>query len=215
MSSSPQGLPVGTGAPPGRFSRFEVSALSAAAILAVSLLVAWLLLGNEGQVHDKRWKTLIYLSEARSLIMEDQQANRVLPENIQDASENWSPDKLRLLNDAWGHPLEYQKTSHNSFLLRSLGRDGKVGGIGEDEDLTPEARIDQTSYRASFTDFISSLYDYNALTVALAAAAFWGVVIGLAPRTFGRTAVAVTSALFALVVAYILTLAYQVSASGH
>ena len=37
--------------------------------------------------------------------------------------------------DPWGHPYEYLSNGER-VILSSLGRDGKHGGIGEDEDHT-------------------------------------------------------------------------------
>lgn len=42
------------------------------------------------------------------------------------------------LTDPWGHPYLYERT-RNGYAVKSLGRDGKPGGEGEDADLTSSA----------------------------------------------------------------------------
>jgi hypothetical protein len=43
--------------------------------------------------------------------------------------------------DAWGQELIYSVAGADRFTLTSLGRDGVVGGSGEDEDLRRTFRI--------------------------------------------------------------------------
>ena len=53
------------------------------------------------------------------------------------------------LHDAWGRPFEL-KTTGDSFVLTSWGRDGIKGGVGFDQDLIAGWR------RGSLTHFIES-----------------------------------------------------------
>ena len=51
---------------------------------------------------------------------------------------NWSGPYLKkaVPTDPWGRPYVYRVPGEKSeFQLRSLGRDGKSGGIGEDADI--------------------------------------------------------------------------------
>ena len=43
------------------------------------------------------------------------------------------------LTDPWGHPYAYAVTV-SGYKITSLGRDGKVGGDGEDADISNEAQ---------------------------------------------------------------------------
>ncbi len=40
------------------------------------------------------------------------------------------------LTDPWKHPYEYRVEADGKYVLRSLGADGKVGGSGDDADIT-------------------------------------------------------------------------------
>ena len=44
--------------------------------------------------------------------------------------------KVDSLNDAWRHPLLYSYDTNEVVTLRSLGEDDRVGGSGEDRDMT-------------------------------------------------------------------------------
>jgi general secretion pathway protein G len=53
-------------------------------------------------------------------------------------AENWAGPYLKkaVPADPWGHPFIYVAPgAHGDFDLQSLGRDGRVGGQGEDADL--------------------------------------------------------------------------------
>lgn len=57
-------------------------------------------------------------------------------------ARNWRGPYLRkdVPQDPWGHPYSYASPgtrSPDGYDLSSLGRDGRVGGAGEDEDIGP------------------------------------------------------------------------------
>lgn len=63
------------------------------------------------------------------------------PPTAGEQARNWrGPYLSRLVPlDPWGRPYVYVSPGHanlNSYDLYSLGRDGKVGGDGEDADIT-------------------------------------------------------------------------------
>jgi general secretion pathway protein G len=67
-------------------------------------------------------------------------ALRVMP-TAGDAPPNWRGPYLRKVvpNDPWGRPYIYVSPGQENptaYDLYSLGRDGKMGGEGEDADLT-------------------------------------------------------------------------------
>lgn len=57
--------------------------------------------------------------------------------------QGWSGPYVRdgrMLNDPWGRPLVYSNdASQNTFVVKSLGADGKPGGSGVDRDLQAPA----------------------------------------------------------------------------
>ena len=48
-------------------------------------------------------------------------------------------DDPNLLEDAWGNPFGYSKSSSRKFEITSLGGDGLEGGEGPDADLSSDA----------------------------------------------------------------------------
>lgn len=46
-------------------------------------------------------------------------------------------------DDPWGRPFEYESSAPDNFTLSSLGRDGAVGGQGEDADLVTSTDLDE------------------------------------------------------------------------
>jgi general secretion pathway protein G len=60
---------------------------------------------------------------------------------VGDAPKNWRGPYVRRVipNDPWGRPYVYivpGRQNVATFDLYSLGRDGKIGGVGEDGDVT-------------------------------------------------------------------------------
>ena len=65
---------------------------------------------------------------------------RTLP-NVGEPPRNWRGPYLSKLvpSDPWGRPYVYVQPGHENpatFDLYTLGRDGKIGGEGEDTDVT-------------------------------------------------------------------------------
>ena len=58
-----------------------------------------------------------------------------------DACPNWGPNpyikNIKEAKDAWGRPFLYESDGA-TFVIRSLGRDGKESGTGYDLDLSSE-----------------------------------------------------------------------------
>lgn len=56
-----------------------------------------------------------------------------------DSIDNWNGPYIKTnkgLDDPWGHQFQYDKSDDdNTITLSSLGRDGKIGGTGEDADI--------------------------------------------------------------------------------
>ena len=58
-----------------------------------------------------------------------------------DACPNWGPNpyikNIKEAKDSWGKPFLYESDG-STFVIRSLGRDGKESGTGYDQDLSSE-----------------------------------------------------------------------------
>jgi general secretion pathway protein G len=60
---------------------------------------------------------------------------------------NWGPDPYvnkGLLKDSWGKEFMYEQTG-SSYVLRSLGRDGRDGGKGADGDISSEEETQESA----------------------------------------------------------------------
>jgi hypothetical protein len=63
------------------------------------------------------------------------------PESLEEALRDvyWKEDLLR---NEWGHLIQYRVTDGH-VVLTSLGRDGKIGGTGRNEDIVIEFDLTQ------------------------------------------------------------------------
>jgi type II secretory pathway pseudopilin PulG len=84
------------------------------------------------------------------------------PTSITDLTTNSNPKRIRFidpqitghsaLTDGWGNPIEYHAFASNAMRgwVRSLGKDGAVGGKGMNQDIVvcfPAGRMDQRGTR--------------------------------------------------------------------
>lgn len=70
--------------------------------------------------------------------------------NLYSQRHNRLPDSLKLLperegyanrtTDGWGRKLRYSVDSNGIITLKSLGKDGQVGGTGDDADMVARYR---------------------------------------------------------------------------
>jgi hypothetical protein len=91
-----------------------------AAVAGIGLVTAVFLSCIE--VAPKSAVTLTAISRLGIDVHSFYETNHHLPTNL----EELKPDP-RFRNDAWGRPITYTITSSNSYVLRSLGPDGKRG----------------------------------------------------------------------------------------
>jgi general secretion pathway protein G len=74
---------------------------------------------------------IVHIDEA---VQAFRQATGSLPKSLADLGDiGLDPDDVRF--DVWGHPIIYSE-DNGSYIVRSLGRDGKPGGQGLDSDLS-------------------------------------------------------------------------------
>jgi len=67
-----------------------------------------------------------------------------LPENVTDLP--MESNRNCSTKDAWGREILWSRVDEGTIKLSSLGRDGNVGGIGEDADLVVFFHSDEPSY---------------------------------------------------------------------
>jgi hypothetical protein len=61
------------------------------------------------------------------------EANHSFPKSLGELPERKGYDNS--IQDGWGRDIEYTKTPNGTVILRSLGKDGKIGGLGENADI--------------------------------------------------------------------------------
>jgi general secretion pathway protein G len=109
--------------------------------LAIVLACTTLELGLSGCGIDripKKDETITAIDETSVRIGIYYQQNAHLPESLSDLPKR--NGYVNKLTDAWDRPLIY-KVAGNEFTLSSLGKDGAIGGEGEDADLVRRYKI--------------------------------------------------------------------------
>jgi len=108
---------------------------------AVTYGIVWRFVRNNPQSRPRQFSTRGTLHELRSVILKYREKHEVFPKNLavpEIEQNSWLTydgfDPEQGPYDAWGRPFYYEADA-NSFLIYSLGRDGKVGGAGVDIDL--------------------------------------------------------------------------------
>jgi general secretion pathway protein G len=122
-----------------------------AIIATLAAVVAPSLFGNVGEARKTAVKSqLEILSLALDAYRVDNDAYPASDQGLEslrsvpltgDAPRNWKGPYLRQIIpiDPWGRPYVYVApglANPNAYDLYSLGKDGKIGGDGENEDLT-------------------------------------------------------------------------------
>ena len=100
--------------------------------------------------------TRMFVTKAR--ILEYARTNGKLPPNLSVLPPR--PGKDDSIADAWGRKIMYEADSSGTVTLKSLGRDGMIGGSGEDVDIICafDARDAQGHWSNPFVD-----WSYNSL----------------------------------------------------
>ena len=99
-------------------------------VISLSMMIDWI---------PPRSMTLTALRETATRIGIYFQRNKALPVNL-----NVLPIREGYTNrttDGWKRPLTYRIDTNDTFTLSSLGRDGKVGGTGDDADTSCQYQI--------------------------------------------------------------------------
>lgn len=113
-------------------------------VLVVSFIKASLSYEYRSKQRETR-NTLKWAAEFAAL---QQSSWRKLPETL----EGFDDARLHEALDGWGRPLVYESSS-KEFAFISYGRDGKLGGVGLDCDLTHK-RPDPPEARPVFSRFL-------------------------------------------------------------
>ncbi len=97
----------------------------------------------------------------------------ILPEN----NPNISYGELQETRDPWNRPYQYERTA-KGFRLYSLGRDGRVGGIGLDADIHHDDILSFHERRLPLRQFLFEAHNSPMLfIVASLASLFAGGIV--------------------------------------
>jgi hypothetical protein len=114
-------------------------ALASAAVSAVAILCAWNGSGRSEYLWLNRNNTIRSLEILRSEINTQFEKTGKLPQSLSDLPSvkegHFLDDGNGHPSDAWLNPLLYE-VKDGSYVITSLGEDGKPGGSGIDADLT-------------------------------------------------------------------------------
>jgi len=112
---------------------------------AVTYGIVWRFVRDNPQSRPRQFSTRGTLRELKSVVLAYRKKHKSFPKSLtiqEIAQKSWLTydgfDPERGPYDAWGRPFHYELDA-DSFLISSLGRDGKVGGTGVDMDLYSES----------------------------------------------------------------------------
>lgn len=79
----------------------------------------------------------LYYTDCNRFPSTDEGLNALL--QAPSSCSNWGPDPYlkKLAKDPWGNDFQYESQG-NSFVLRSLGSDGREGGTGDAVDISSD-----------------------------------------------------------------------------
>ena len=123
-------------------ARIGIAVLVGVAVTATAILAAWQRYAPTRPLNDEQFFTRVDLDWMRNALGMYLRDNGTLPLTLPDPKKVNSmvlrTDGNSSVVDAWGHDLIYQHDG-NHFVVTSLGRDGKPGGVGLDCDLSTTA----------------------------------------------------------------------------
>ena len=151
-------------------TRILLSALTGLAVAGIAMFVAWDSFAHEPRIRVKPWITQRLMEKVQLAIQQYEGMNHRLPPRLQDlrsveARIYLDLDDPRGLLDAWDRPFAYA-TNASTYVLTSLGRDGRPGGAGLDTDLSSDAP-DSLKVGPTFMQFIFACPTQNMIGICL------------------------------------------------
>jgi len=123
-------------------------------VIGLNLWLAWEGGGNVNMVDASQNTTMRTLDHIDEAMQKYRTTHGNPPSTLlelnkaEDFTGNWEYDKS--INDDWGRPIHYRVIG-SGYEAVSYGRDGKRGGEGSDQDLTPKMHLPKS---LSFPAFI-------------------------------------------------------------
>lgn len=135
--------------------RIKTSIL-AGAIFFIALFVLSFCLSRRDAAQWGRGTTILQLKSAQSKVLAYQQKYGKLPRTLEVAGDIcFDQDSISCgPEDAYGFPLDYE-IHGSTFTITALGRDGKPGGSGMEEDISTDdlPRLDPNAGQMNLYDY--------------------------------------------------------------
>lgn len=131
-------------------SRFSIKSLFI--VVGLAAVSIWVL-NSMVTVIPPKSLTITAIGETHYRIYLFAESNGTLPARLADLPKRHG--YTNRIENAWGKPLLYEIDDSGVITLGSLGRDGKVGGEGDDEDIFRKYRTrDEESGRFIASDYL-------------------------------------------------------------
>ena len=121
--------------------RIPISATVGILVAGIAIVVAWRNIGGWHEVRPEQWTTRYAILEIEDMVQMYRATTKALPKSLEElprsdeSQVHFRRDENGKPLDGWGRPFLYS-TDGTKFVITSLGRDGKPGGIGLDCDLS-------------------------------------------------------------------------------
>jgi hypothetical protein len=111
-------------------------------VAAIAIVVAWRDIGDTNRVRSEQWATRQAISDIKKSLQMYRGAGKPLPKSLEEFRGpggefpvQFKRDERGRPLDGWGRPFLYS-VEGSEYVVTSLGRDGKPGGVGLDCDLS-------------------------------------------------------------------------------
>lgn len=111
-------------------------------VATIAMVVAWRNVGDMGQVRSEQWATRQAIRGIEKSLQMYPETNKTLPKSLEEFRGPRGEFLVQFKRDArgrpldgWGRPFLYS-VEDTGYVVTSLGRDGRPGGIGLDCDLS-------------------------------------------------------------------------------
>ena len=194
-------------------TRILVSVILGYLVAVIASIVAWLNVGMMSNFYPNQRATWQALSDIDRMIEVYRRDRKSLPQSlkeirsINEVHHEFDSDERSNPLDAWGRPFVYS-VDGNHYTVSSLGRDGRLGGVGLDCDLSNNDSWPEDA-RPTFRQFISQK-PARGVPTCLACGI---VVFFIGMTTVDPSAIQDKASIIALVVKLVVTILGAVLAS--
>jgi len=188
-------------------TRILVSVMLGYLVAVVASIVAWLNVGMMPNFYPNQRATWQALSDIDHMIAVYRRDKKSPPQSltelrsINEVYHQFGFDEDSNPLDAWGRPFVYS-VDGNHYTVSSFGRDGRLGGVGLDYDLSNNNSWPEDA-RPTFRQFISQKPAWGVIATCLACGV---VVFFIGVTTVDPSAIQSRASVVALVVKLVVTI---------